>query len=203
MTPAVASVCIVSIWTPFHSFWSSPWAASLRSACVWLKRTPAPLVPPTPDALAPDWIRPLCLQRWVGQAIAARLAWVRAHPDDAGFLYPDETIPLWTQTAWQLYRPDLVRSESEGWLLTRFQIEVECLLRIMQAPPALLGEEIWTRAALGSCERLAQIYHELRRRVGARSARRMLREVLSAYITLEPPAEAAETPKAELAQVGD
>jgi hypothetical protein len=200
---AIVAADIVSIWTPFHSFWSSPWAAPLRGACIWLKRTPAPHVPPTPDKLAPDWIRPLCLQRWVGQAIAARLAWVRAHPDSAGFLYADETIPLWTQTAWWPYHREVLRSESEAWLLTRFQMEVECLLRIMQVPPALLGEEVWTRAALGSCERLAQVYHELRRRVGTSRARQVLREALSVYVTLEPPREAADSLADVFTRVGD
>ena len=68
---------MLSTWTPFQSFWSSAWSAPLRDACVWLKQVPGPVVPATPDTLAPGWIRPLCVQREIGKAIAARLAWLR------------------------------------------------------------------------------------------------------------------------------
>ncbi|HEY7357216.1 MAG TPA: hypothetical protein VH590_12140, partial [Ktedonobacterales bacterium] len=140
----------MSTWTPFQSFWSSPWAASLRAACVWLKREPAPVVPATPDSLAPGWIRPLCLQRQIGKAIAARLAWMRQHPDQAAFLFPETSIPGWTRFFWTPYERRALRSWSDEWLLFHFQLEVERLLRIMQTPPALIGEEDWTLAALGA-----------------------------------------------------
>ncbi len=99
----------MSTWTPFQSFWSSPWAAALRASCIWLQREPAPVVPDTPDSLAPDWIRPLCLQRWVGQAIAKRLAWMRQHPDQAAFLFPETSIPGWARFFWTPYERRALR----------------------------------------------------------------------------------------------
>ena len=86
------------------------------------------------------------------------------------------------------------------------------MLRILQAPPALLGEVVWTRAALGACEHLAQLYHEFRRRYGARAVRRFVRRALVEYIYWEPPredaapAEAAEmtaAPSVEVIQEED
>jgi hypothetical protein len=120
---------------------------------------PGPVVPATSDALAPSWIRPLCVQREIGKTIAARLARMRAHPDASAYLAYDYTIPLWTQAGWTPYTASALRTWSDEWLLLHFQIEAERLLRILQTPPALLGEEVWTRAALGACEHLAQIYH--------------------------------------------
>ena len=153
---------------------------------------PGPVVPATPDALAPGWIRPLCVQREIGQAIAARLAWLRQHPDAAGYLYDDYTIPLWTRAGWTPFAQSALRAWSDEWLLLLFQVETERLLRILQAPPALLGEAVWTPAALGACEHLAQLYHEFRRRYGARAVRRFVRRALVEYIYWEPPREAFE-----------
>ena len=72
-------------------------------------------------------------------------------------------------------------------MLELFQIEMERLLRIIQAPPALLGEAVWTRAALGTCEHLAQLYHEFRRRYNARGIRVCVQQILRAYVTWEGP----------------
>jgi hypothetical protein len=177
---------MISSWTPFHSFWSSPWSLPLRNACIWLKRVPAPVVPATPDALAPNWIRPLCLQRVIGRAIGARIRWMREHPDQSAFLFPTDAIPLWTREAWTPFARSALRAWNEERLLLLFEIEVERLLRLMQVPPGLMGEEVWTHAVLGACEHLAQLYHEFRRRFGARRVRRFVREVLLDYIYWEP-----------------
>ena len=67
--------------------------------------------------------------------------------------------------------------------------EVERLLRLIQTPPALLGEVIWARSALGICEHLAQVYGELRRRYGARGVRVAVQQLLCAYVTREGPEE--------------
>ncbi len=133
---------MLSTWTPFQSFWSSPWSAPLRNACVWLTQVPGPVVPHTPDALAPGWIRPLCVQREIGKAIAARLKWQRQHPDAAGYLYDEITIPLWTQAGWTPYAQSALHAWIDERLLLLGQVETERLLRILQAPPKLLGEEV-------------------------------------------------------------
>ncbi len=61
-------------------------------------------------------------------------------------------------------------------------MEVERLLRVSEAPPALVGKDDWARAALGVSLRLSQLYAELKRRHRAMRARAMLREALRASI---------------------
>ncbi|HEY7358721.1 MAG TPA: hypothetical protein VH590_19700, partial [Ktedonobacterales bacterium] len=120
------------------------------------------------------------------KAIAARLAWMRQHPDQAAFFFPETSIPGWTRFFWTPYERRALRSWSDEWLLFHFQLEVERLLRIMQTPPALIGAEDWTRAALGACGHLAQVYHELKRRYGVRAVRRALRDLLYASVRWAP-----------------
>jgi hypothetical protein len=193
----------------FRSFWSQSWSAPLRSACRWLKRAPAPTVQPIPEALAPGWLRPLCFQREVARAIRDRLAWLRAHPDQTADLYPQQAIPVWTETAWTPYERGVLRGWEDIALLERVQLEVERLLRIIETPPALLGEEVWTHALLGTCEHLAQLYRELRRRCGARAVRVALRRMLTSYVCWTPEDEGEpademgdERQEAALAAVG-
>jgi len=175
---------------PFCSFWSSPWSRSLRAACVWLKRTPAPIVPATSDALAPGWLRPLCLHRQIGWAIGARLAWQRAHPDLAALRFPTNSIPCWDEGAWVSYpRRGLPRLTDEQ-MLGLFLVELERLQRVIETPPELVGER-WTRAALGCCEHLTQIYHEFKRRYQARATRSFIGALLQDYICWQCPDEVA------------
>jgi len=171
---------------PFQSFWSQSWSEPLRSACVWLKRDPAPVVPHIPETLAPGWLRPLCFQREVARAVRDRRAWMRAHSDQAADLAPQEAIPVWTRVAWTPYGRGVLRRWSDEGLVDQFHLEVERLLRISEAPPRLLGEEVWTQAALGTCEHLAQLYRELRRRYGARAVRQALRDALTRYVCWTP-----------------
>ena len=177
---------------PFQSFWSSSWSAPLRAACVWFKRQPAPVVPKTADALTPGWLRPLCVQRMVGQAVCDRLAWLRAHPDLAASLYPDEAPPGWDRGDWIPYDYGTLRRLSDEWLLLLFQINVERLLHTVRMPPALVGEERWTRSALGTCEHLAQLYREFRRRYQARATRKFVQHVLNLYVVWEGPVKPSE-----------
>lgn len=175
-------------------FWCTPWSRPLRDACEWLARFGQPISGNKPDDLAPRWVRPLCLQRWVGKAIAARLAWMRDHPERAAYRYGRESEPCWHDVAWVSYEWRTLREFSEEALLTIFGMEVERLLRIMQEPPGLVGDLEWTRATLGASEHIAQVYKELKRRqppcAGARQsralrARAILREELRRYVTWE------------------
>ena len=193
----------IATWTPFQSFWSSPWSIPLRGACNWLQRKPGPVVPDTPDALAPSWVRPLCLQRLIGKAIRDRIAWNRQYPDRAAFLYPEDSIPVWTEISWTPYSRAALRSWSDEWLLIFFPMELERLQRLIQTPPSLLGEELWTRAALGACQHLAQMYHELRRRYHAKDARLLMHRLFEGYVFWEPPSEEREAPAVEETRVGD
>ncbi len=139
-----------------------------------------------PDSLAPDWLRPLCLQRWVGQAVTARLAWLHAHPDLAALRYERESRPRWDVGRWDRAERRCLRDLCEETLLRLFVIEVERLLRILREPPGLVGNADWARATLAACEHVAQVYHELRRRHNAVRARYLLREELRHYVTWQP-----------------
>src|SRR5690242_14493871 len=157
-------------------FWCTPWSETLRAACVWIARFGPPISGQQPDKAAPRWLRPLCLQRWVGQAIAARLAWMREYPERAAYRFGRESEPCWEPVAWVSYERRCLRDLCEETLLSIFGMEVERLLRIVQEPPLLVGAADWTQAALGASEHVAQVYAELKRRHKARRARFLLRE---------------------------
>jgi hypothetical protein len=167
-------------------FWEAAWSVPLRAACRWL--TPEAQGRVEREAQAPTWLRPLCVQRWVGQAVAARLAWMRAHPEAALYRYSgafdegDPSIPYWADMAAFSYLRLWLRHQEEAALVWRWNVEVERLLRISEAPPCLVGEEAWARAAVGVARRLSELYGELKRRQGARRARGMLREELRGYV---------------------
>jgi hypothetical protein len=161
-------------------FWSAAWSVPLRSACRWL--TPDAQTAVAPDAIAARWLKPLCLQRWVGQAIGDRLAWMRQHPEAAAYRCWQESTPCWTGMSAVSYDRRCLRELSEAGLLSLWEVEVERLLRISEAPPARVGEDDWARAALGVCEHLSQLYAELKRREQSRRARWRLREALRGYV---------------------
>ena len=125
------------------AFWSAPWSVPLRSACRWL--APEAQTKTSPDAQAPRWLKPLCLQRWVGQAILARLAWRQSHPQAAFYRYSgssdecDPSIPCWTAKETVFYDWHGLREEDEQRILWRWEVEVERLLRTSEAPPHLIG----------------------------------------------------------------
>ena len=118
------------------------------------------------------------------------------HPDQGTFLYPVDSMPLWTEEGWTPYAQAALHRWSDEWLVTHFLTEVERVLWLVQVPPTLMGEEVWTRAVLGSCQHLAQVYHEFRRRYKARKVRRFVREALLDYIYWEPK-EAPESAEAD------
>jgi hypothetical protein len=169
------------------SFWATPWSETLRGACIWLARMGQPITAHRPDAEAPPWLRPLCVQRWVGQAIAARLAWVGERTDEAVYRFGHESEPCWTEVAWMSYDRQCLRELSEKSVIWLFGVEVERLLRVAQEAPALVGDADWTRAALGASEHVAQLYGELKRRYKAMQARAILREDLRVFLAWARP----------------
>lgn len=178
------------------SFWSAAWSVPFRRACRWL--TPDAKSNVSPDAQPPRQIAPRCVQRWVGQAIEARLAWMRDHPEAAAYRYSgpydvcDPSIPCWTDRADVPYDRRALRKNPEEQLLWRWNVEVERLLRVSEAPPFLVGADDWALAALGISGRLSQLYAELKRRHRAMRARAMLREELRAFVEWQPASEASE-----------
>ena len=79
--------------TDLVDFWLMPWSEPLRNACCWIALFGAPLHGKKPDKDAARWLKPLFMQRWVGQAVADRLAWVKAHPEAAGDRFGDGVGP--------------------------------------------------------------------------------------------------------------
>jgi hypothetical protein len=173
-------------------FWCTPWSEPLRRANIWLERFGQPIIGKQPDKKAPRWVRPLCVQRWVGQAIAERLAWMAEHPERTDYRYGKESEPCWDEVAWQRYDWRILHQFNDEMLLDDiFGVEVERLLRIMQEHPSLVGQVEWTQATLGASEHVAQVYAELKRRYKAARARCLLREALHGYVTWEREAETA------------
>lgn len=163
-------------------FWMMPWSAPFRAACRWFTPETQPLRGRKSNQTAPRWLRPLFLQSWVGRTVAARLAWLDAHPQAARYRYGRESEPRWVDAAWASYQRPILRAFSEARLLWMFGMEVERLLRIAEEHPSLAGGVDWTCAALGASEHIAQVYAELKRRHKAMPARAMLREELRRFV---------------------
>lgn len=163
-------------------FWLTPWSKTLRDLSVQLTFMDPPISGRRPDKAAPRRVRPLCLQRWVGQAIAARLAWMQAHPAHAAPRFGDASDPRWEEEALEPPQRRGLRARGDAALLEQFGVTVERLLRILYEPPKLVGDVEWTEAALRASQEIAQIYAELRRRYKAMRARALLREELRCFV---------------------
>ena len=83
------------------------------------------------------------------------------------------------------------------WL---FDVDLERLLRSMQADPTEIGEDRWTQAVLGTCGHLTQSYQEFKRRCGTRRARSLVREELLYFVVLGTEETEAPTQAPALAQ---
>ncbi|HLW03073.1 MAG TPA: hypothetical protein VKT82_30760 [Ktedonobacterales bacterium] len=172
------------------TFWLTPWSAPFRAACLWFTPDTQPLQGRKPNTIAPRWVRPFFVQRWVGEAIAARLA---ANPATTAYRFGHDSDPDWDAAAWASYPRAILRQLDEQTVLGIVGMEVERLLRIAQEHPGLVGQVEWTGAALSASEHLAQLYAELKRRHKAMQARALLREELRRFVAWEErAAEASE-----------
>jgi hypothetical protein len=160
--------------TDLVDFWLMPWSAPLRDACCWIALLGAPLHGKKPNTDAPRWLRPLFVQRWVGQVVADRLAWLKAHPEAAGDRFGDESDPGWREDGWTLPARPRLRRLGEGELLRLVAVELERLARIAEEAPALVGGGHWTEVTLASCAEIARLYAELKRRHRAERARALM-----------------------------
>ncbi|HLW03892.1 MAG TPA: hypothetical protein VKT82_34915 [Ktedonobacterales bacterium] len=167
------------VMAQFINFWLTPWSAPFRAACLWFTPDTQPLQGRKPNTLAPQWVRPFFVQRWVGEAIAARLA---ANPATTAYRFGHDSDPDWEAAAWASYPRAILRQLDEHLLLGIVGMEVERLLRIAQEHPGLVGQMEWTGAALSASEHLAQLYAELKRRHKAMQARALLREELRRFV---------------------
>src|SRR5579862_1368637 len=88
--------------------WMTLWSRGIQEACVWIREDGPPLSGKAEDKLAPNWVRPLFLQRWVTRAIVARLAWLAEHPRVPRVRFGKESKTDWEQVRWTI---------AEGWCL--------------------------------------------------------------------------------------
>jgi len=166
----------------YNFFWYSRWVQPLRSACPWISMQARQMA--QDGWPAPDWMRPLYVQRWVGQAIAERLA--RQAKQATPFVpHFTDSVPCWNKTMTLPYDSKLLHALPELDVLWWWEVEVERLLRMIETPPSEIGEDRWTQAVMGVCGHLLQGYAELKRRCGWRRARALLREVLELFVRWE------------------
>lgn len=175
-------------------FWRLPWSAPLRAALSW-QADPDQFPADAPIPVVPGWLRPLWVQRVVGQAVAERAAWLEEHITLDPYRFGRESEPDWHETNLLSYGRCLGRlnEEMQRWMLG---MEVERLLRLVQLSPSELGQGAWVAAVLAACEHVGQVYHVWRRRYKAARAREMLREELQRFLDWRSPAEpeANDTP---------
>ena len=162
-------------------FWHLPWSAPLRAALSW-QADPAQFPDDAPPPVAPPWLKPLCVQRLVGYAIADRVAWLATHPCLEPYRFGRESEPDWHECNLLTYDRRNLREMGEPWLRWMLGMEVERLLRLAQTSPSELGEAAWLAGALAASEHVAQVYHELRRRYKAARARAIVREELRDFL---------------------
>lgn len=163
-------------------FWRLPWSAPLRAALSW-QADPAQFPDDAPPPVAPRWLRPLCVQRLVGYAIADRAAWLATHLCLEPYRFGRESEPDWHECNLLTYDRRNLREMGEPWLRWMLGMEVERLLRLAQVSPSELGESAWLAGVMAASEHVAQVYHELRRRHKAARARAILREELRDFLT--------------------
>jgi hypothetical protein len=180
VTPPVSEHRLFSV-SYFPVFWLLPWSAPLRAAAGWLSELAWP-DSASPVPAAPRWLRPLCVQRMVGRAVAERARWLKQHPCLNPYRFGDDSDPGWDETTLLTYDRRCLRDLSEASVRWLFGVEVERILRLIQTSPALLGEGAWVASLLAACEHIAQVYHELKRRHKAMQARATLREELRLFL---------------------
>ena len=83
---------------------------------------------------------------------------------------------------------------SDGLLLWCVGLEVERLLRVAQDHPSLVGQMVWTGAALSASEHIARFYAELKRRHKATRARALVREELRRFVAWKEDEQTADAP---------
>ncbi len=167
-------------------FWRLPWSAPLRAALPW--QADPDRFTTTERPVVPRWLRPLFVQRLVGQAVAERAAWLEAHLCLEPYRFGRESEPDWHETNLLRYGRCLGRlsEDLQRWVLG---MEVERLLRLVQLSPSELGQGAWVAGVLAACEHVAQVYQVWRRRYRAARAREMLHEELQRFLDWRSPAE--------------
>ncbi len=184
----------------FLSFWFAAWSLPLRAACPWASAQARQCA--NRKLPIPKWLAPQCLQRWVGEAIATRVAWQQAHPAARAYRFGRRSEPCWSQTAALPYDQRVLHRLEEAALLWLWGMDLERLLRIVLTPAAEVGEDLWTETALGGCAHLGQVYRELKRRYKAPQARALVWGALRFFVVWRAEEAGAATADALLALPG-
>ena len=164
-----------------HSFLIAPWSLPIRRACPHLSEQMHTHV--IPRAPTPRWVGPQCIQRWIAQTIATRLAWQAKQPGPVRYRFGRTSAPCWSQSTTIPHERKSFLKLDETDLLWLAGIELERLYRIARTPQAAVGETLWTLTLLASCLHLAQIYQEYKRRHKARQARAFMRRAFTFFVT--------------------
>ncbi len=162
------------------AFWRAVWAAPFEAAFgAAFADACFVAVPRWPVVRA---LGPLCVQRLIARAVMARLVWLRQQRVPLLPRFGHESDPEWAYAASRSCSPLCLREMDEWLLRWLFGVEVERLLRMVATPAGEVGMGLWLGALAGTSRRLAQLYGEWGRRVGAAQARALVREDLWHYL---------------------
>ena len=161
-------------------FWSAVWAAPMRTA--FGTSFADPLLVSLPNWPVLRRLGPLCVQRLIARALVARLAWMREHHIPVLPRFERDSEICWDDVMTQPADRECLRDSSEWDLDYFFGMYTEWLTHILDMPPEAVDPLRRLVAIVGICGRLAQIYAEWRRRVGAAEARALVRECLRHYL---------------------
>ncbi len=159
------------------AFWFAVWAGPLRA---WAGASAI-------TALAvgePRWpvlrrLGPLLVQRWVAESVISHVAW-RAQQARPPRYYCDAlSEPCWASA--MTMGCEARHEMDEHGLCWYATIEVERIVRILEAPSGEVSARVWLRALVGSCWRIALVYEELRKRHGMMWARTMMRGIVLTF----------------------
>ncbi len=187
-----------------HSFLIARWSLPIRRTCPHLPAQERQTVRPKTKVPVPKGIKPQFLQRWLGSAIASRLAWQEQQTTAPRYRFGLRSAPCWSQTMTLPYEGRALRGEEEETLLWYLGMDIERAYRITQADPTEVGENLWTLTLLSACQHVAQVYRELRRRYRAKRARELVWDALRLFVSWgrEPPGTALSAPGTQVNRGG-
>ncbi len=108
-----------------HSFLIARWSLPIRRTCPHLPAQERQTVRPKTKVPVPKGIKPQFLQRWLGSAIASRLAWQEQQTTAPRYRFGLRSAPCWSQTMTLPYEGRALRGEEEETLLWYLGMDIE------------------------------------------------------------------------------